>query len=47
MRHDPRLDPLSDHFTVTDKFMGEFHREGLAHEFDCVGTLKRRFTWKK
>lgn len=33
--------------TVTDKFMGEFHRQGLAHEFDCVGSFKRKLTWKK
>jgi hypothetical protein len=33
--------------TVTDKFMGEFHRQGLAKEFDCYGSFKRRFTWKK
>ena len=32
--------------TVTDKFMGEFHREGLTREFHCVGSLKRTFTWK-
>jgi hypothetical protein len=33
--------------TVTDKFMGEFHRQGLAQEFDCRGSFKRHFTWKK
>jgi hypothetical protein len=33
--------------TVTDKFMGEFHRQGQAKEFDCYGSFKRRFTWKK
>ena len=33
--------------TVTDVFMGEFHRQGLAKEFDCHGSIKRRFTWKK
>jgi peptidoglycan hydrolase-like protein with peptidoglycan-binding domain len=32
---------------VTDAFMGEFHREGLAKEFDCYGSFKRRFTWRK
>jgi hypothetical protein len=32
--------------TVTDKFMGEFHRQGLAREFDCVGSFRREFTWK-
>jgi hypothetical protein len=31
---------------VTDQFMGEFHRQGLAREFDCVGSVKRRLTWK-
>lgn len=33
--------------TVTDKTMGELHRQGLAHEFDCVGSFKRRVTWRK
>ena len=33
--------------TVTDKFMGEFHRQGLAKEFDCRGSFKRHFTWNK
>jgi len=33
--------------TVTDKFMGEFHRQGLAQEFDCFGSFKRHFSWKK
>jgi hypothetical protein len=33
--------------TVTDVFMGEFHRQGIAKEFDCFGSFKRRFTWKK
>jgi hypothetical protein len=33
--------------TVTDEFMGEFHRQGLAREFDCVGSVRRRLSWKK
>jgi len=33
--------------TVTDRFMGEFHRQGLAREFDCWGSFKRHLTWKK
>lgn len=33
--------------TITDAFMGEFHREGLAQEFDCNGAFKRHFTWRK
>jgi hypothetical protein len=33
--------------TVTDKFMGEFHRQGLAQEFECFGSFKRKFSWKK
>ncbi len=33
--------------TVTDKFMGEFHRQGLAQEYDCFGSFKRHFSWKK
>lgn len=32
--------------TVTDRFMGEFHRQGIAQEFDCRGSFERRFTWK-
>jgi hypothetical protein len=32
--------------TITDKFMGEFHRQGLAQEFNCIGSFERRFTWK-
>ncbi|MDB4972856.1 MAG: hypothetical protein JWN48_1197 [Myxococcaceae bacterium] len=31
--------------TVTDRFMSEFHRQGLAREFDCVGVLKRKLSW--
>ena len=30
---------------VTDVFMGEFHRQGIAREFDCVGSFKRTFMW--
>jgi peptidoglycan hydrolase-like protein with peptidoglycan-binding domain len=32
--------------TITDYFMGEFHRQGIAREFDCHGSVRRRFTWK-
>lgn len=32
--------------TVTDEFMGEFHKQGLAQEYDEVGSIRRRFTWK-
>lgn len=31
--------------TISDDFMGEFHREGLAKEFDCHGMIKRRLSW--
>jgi peptidoglycan hydrolase-like protein with peptidoglycan-binding domain len=31
--------------TITDHFMGEFHRQGLAKEFNCYGSVKRRFEW--
>ncbi|MET0387542.1 MAG: hypothetical protein ABW321_16345, partial [Polyangiales bacterium] len=31
---------------VTDDFMGEFHRQGLAREYDCVGSVRRRLTWR-
>jgi peptidoglycan hydrolase-like protein with peptidoglycan-binding domain len=32
--------------TITDEFMGEFHRQGIAQEFDCHGSIKRTFVWK-
>lgn len=32
--------------TITDKFMGDFHRQGLAQEFDMTGSIKRNFRWK-
>ena len=31
--------------TINDEFMGEFHKQGLAKEFNCWGSLKRRFAW--
>jgi Putative peptidoglycan binding domain len=33
--------------TITDEFMGEFHRQGLAQEYDEVGSFKRRFHWRR
>jgi peptidoglycan hydrolase-like protein with peptidoglycan-binding domain len=33
--------------TITDDFMGEFHRQGIAREFDCVGSIQRKFVWKQ
>ncbi len=30
---------------ITDKFMGRFHREGLAKEFDMYGSYKKTVTW--
>jgi hypothetical protein len=32
---------------VTDNFMGEFHRQGLAKEFDMFGAVKKTVKWKK
>lgn len=32
--------------TITDHFMGEFHRQGLAKEYLCVGSISRTFRWK-
>lgn len=32
---------------ITDQAMGEFHRQGLAQEYDVNGSLKRTFRWKK
>ena len=31
--------------TVTDHFMGEFHRQGMAKEFDMFGSVKRNVKW--
>ena len=33
--------------TVTDAFMGDFHRQGLAREFDMRGSVKKTIKWKK
>ncbi len=33
--------------TITDEFMGDFHRQGLAREYDTVGLIKRKFSWKQ
>lgn len=32
--------------TITDEFMAEFHRQGLAKEFNMKGMVKRHFTWR-
>ncbi len=32
---------------ITDEFMGDFHRQGLAREFDMIGSIKRNFHWKQ
>lgn len=32
---------------ITDEFMGEFQREGLAKEFNRNGSVKQTITWKK
>jgi peptidoglycan hydrolase-like protein with peptidoglycan-binding domain len=32
--------------TVTDEFMAQFHVQGLAREFDCVGAIRRRLSWR-
>lgn len=31
--------------TITDEFMGRFHREGLAREFNMYGSYKKTVTW--
>jgi hypothetical protein len=31
--------------TITDEFMGDFHRQGLAKEFDCNGSVTSTETW--
>ena len=33
--------------TVTDQFMGTFHRMGLGQEFDMRGSVKKTLKWKK
>jgi len=33
--------------TVPDKFMGEFHRQGLAKEFDMRGSVTVTVRWKR
>jgi hypothetical protein len=30
---------------ITDEFMGEFHRQGLAREYYCVASVRRQLTW--
>jgi len=32
--------------TITDQFMGDFHRQGLAREFNLIGSFKREFRWR-
>ncbi|MBK9081984.1 MAG: peptidoglycan-binding protein [Rhizobiales bacterium] len=32
---------------ITDEFMGELHRQGLAREYDCQGAFRRNFHWRK
>ena len=32
-------------FTVNDAMMGEFHRMGLAREYNIWGSIRRRFSW--
>ena len=32
-------------FTITDDFMGEFHRQGLAKEYDCFGSISDTYSW--
>ena len=31
--------------TITDQFMGEFHRQGLAKEFNMYGSIKASIEW--
>ena len=33
-------------FVITDEAMGEFHRQGMAKEYDEVGSLHRTLQWK-
>lgn len=36
-----------DGVVITDRFKGEFHLQGLAQEFDAVGSFKRSFQWRR
>lgn len=31
--------------TITDAFMGRMHREGIAREFNCYGTIQEQYAW--
>ncbi len=31
--------------TISDEFMGEFHLQGLAREFECRGSIHRKLVW--
>ena len=33
--------------TITDDFMGKFQRQGLAREFNMIGSVKQTIKWKK
>jgi hypothetical protein len=33
--------------TITDEWMARFHREGVAREFDCFGSVKRSLRWSR
>lgn len=37
---------FGDEIVITDRFMGEFHRQGLAREFLCRGVVKRSLSWR-
>lgn len=32
---------------ITDNLMGEFHKQGLAHEYDAVGVVRRHLIWRE
>jgi peptidoglycan hydrolase-like protein with peptidoglycan-binding domain len=32
---------------ITDEFMAEFHRQGIASEYNCFGAFKRRLAWRE
>ncbi len=39
--------PWSDGIVITDKFMGEFHRQGLAREYLCTAEVRRQLSWQQ
>lgn len=41
-----KIPGVDEEITITDEFMGDFHRQGLAKEYDLVGSFKKIISWK-